>query len=164
MQLLDPPGEPQPLLEAPFEQTVPHISPNGSYLAYQSNDSGEWQIYVIPFPEGEGRWRVSVDGGLLPRWDPRGDQIYFVSDNDLMAAEVDTSGESFEHGPPHRLFSGSDVGTDLVPERIGATYYYDVAPDGQRFLVVRGVAQGRSDVVLVQNWWTEFESVETRGP
>ena len=156
VQQLEPLEEPNALLEAPFEQSLPKISPDGRFLAYQSDVSGEFEIYVIPFPEGEGRWPVSNDGGRLPRWDRRGDQIYFVRDNDLMAVDVDTS-EEFEHGTPYKLFSGADVETDLLPGLFGFNYYFDVAPDGQRFLVVKGVGQGRSDVVLVRNWWAEFE-------
>jgi len=140
--------DPFPLLKTPANEALPRLSPDGRYVAYQSDASGRWEVYVRPFPKGEGRWQVSVDGGRSARWSPAGGEIFFVSGNDLMAADVSVS-PTFQVKAPHRLFAGEAVGTRLtLPTRIES--FYDVAPDGQRFVVVRGVGMGTSDVVLAE--------------
>lgn len=79
-------------------------------------------------------------------WNPQGGELFYVSGNDLMAVEI-AGKPVFRVGTPHRLFGGGDVGTRLsLPRYI--EYFYDVAPDGRRFAVVRGVGMGTSDVVL----------------
>jgi dipeptidyl aminopeptidase/acylaminoacyl peptidase len=142
------PDEPFLLLGTKANEALPRISPDGRFVAYQSDASGRWEVYVQPFPRGEGRWQLSAGGGRQPLWNPRGGEIFFVSGNDLMAVDVAVQ-PTFRVGTPRRLFGGAAVGTNLslptVMER-----HYDVAPDGRRFVVVRGVGKGTSDIVLAE--------------
>jgi hypothetical protein len=140
--------EPFPLLRTPSNEALPRISPDNRFVVYQSDTSGRWEVYVQPFPNGEGRWQVSVQGGRNPVWSPVGNEIFFVSGNDVMAADVSLE-PGFRVGAPHRLFSGEAVGTRLsLPTRIES--FFDVAPDGRRFVVVQGVGMGTSDVVVAE--------------
>ena len=150
-------SEPTVFLATPAEETLPQISPEGRFIAYQSNTSGRWEVYVRPFPEGDGRSQVSVDGGVTPRWSPQGDEIFYVADNALMAVPVETE-PGFVAGAPKMLFRGDDVGTDLLAVVIQNRRLYDVAPDGERFVVVQGAGQGTSEMVLVENWFAEFQN------
>jgi len=75
---LDPPGEPSLLLGTKANEAMPQISPDGTLLAYQSDASGRWEVYLQPFPGGEGRWQVSTSGGLHPKWNRRGGELFFV--------------------------------------------------------------------------------------
>jgi Tol biopolymer transport system component len=140
------PDEPFLLLRTKANEALPEISPDGKFVAYQSDASGRWEVYVQPFPAGEGRWQVSAGGGRHPLWNPQGGELFYVSGNDLMVVEI-AGKPAFRVGTPHRLFGGGDVGTSLSLPRY-LERFYDVAPDGRRFAVVRGVAMGTSDVVL----------------
>ena len=70
--------KPFPLLQSPFTELFPQVSPDGKWLAYQSNETGRTEIYIKPFPEGPGKWQVSTDGGKFPRWRGDGKELYFV--------------------------------------------------------------------------------------
>jgi len=147
---MDKPDEAFLVLQTPANEARPVLSPDGKLLAYQSDTSGRWEIYVQPFPTGEGRWQISVDGGQHPTWNPTGDELFFTSGNDLMAVDV-VMETDLQIGTPARLFSGQDVGTNLrVPRMIESLY--DVAPDGNRFIVIQGVGMGASDIVLSDGW------------
>ena len=101
-----------------------------------------------PFPDGEGRWQVSTGGGQAPMWNPQGGELFFVSDNDMMVASFATRPE-VRVGAPRLLFSGEALGTRLsVPRHIERMYA--VAPDGNRFVVVKGTRMGTTDLVLAE--------------
>jgi eukaryotic-like serine/threonine-protein kinase len=143
------PNEPFPLVHTKANEALPRISPDGKFVAYQSDASGRWEVYIQPFPRGEGRWQVSANGGRQALWNPRGGELFFVSGNDLMAVDVAVQ-PTLSVGTPRRLFGGEALGTNLslpaVMER-----NYDVAPDGRRFVVVQGVGKGTSDIVLAED-------------
>jgi hypothetical protein len=120
------------------------FSPDGHWVAYQSNASGRFEIYVAPFP-GPGRSSpISSGGGQSPRWRPDGKEIFFAGPNrTLMAAEVAIKSGSVEVGAVRPL--GIPAGT--------GTYGYDVSADGQRFLVaVPREQKSQAPLTLVQNW------------
>jgi eukaryotic-like serine/threonine-protein kinase len=145
---VDKPEEAFPLLRTKANEAFPRISPDGTLVAYQSDASGRWEVYVQPFPRGEGRWQVSVGGGRHASWNPRGGELFFVSGNDLMVVDVSLE-PRFRSGTPRRLFAGDAVGLNLVATERGLIErLYDVAPDGRRFVVVRGLGRGTSDLVL----------------
>jgi dipeptidyl aminopeptidase/acylaminoacyl peptidase len=145
---MDKPQAPFPLLRTKANEAFPRISPDGGFVAYQSDASGRWEVYVQPFPRGEGRWQVSVDGGRDALWNPRGGEILFVSENGLMAADVALE-PRFRSGTPRRLLDARATGLNLVAtETAVVERNYDVAPDGRRFVVVRGLGKGTSDMVL----------------
>jgi serine/threonine-protein kinase len=143
---------PQPLVESRFDEFAPALSPNGRWLAYVSNESGNQEVYVRPFPETTAaRWLVSVDGGSEPLWGPRGaDLFYRTVRGDAMVVEV-TSGPTFAYGTPRLLFRGPEYGTDLYHSM------WDVAPGGERFVMIRGEGAEDTELVLVLNWLEELK-------
>jgi eukaryotic-like serine/threonine-protein kinase len=147
-------GEPIELFQAAGDDSVPRISPDGRYVAYVSHESGSPEVYIRRFPKGDGKWQVSARGGNHPRWSRRGDRLFYREGMaDLMEVEI-TNGPSLRLGVPHRLFSAATAGVDLSdPVR------YDVAPGGNRFLMVRNVGQDAhpASIVVVENWIAEFE-------
>jgi dipeptidyl aminopeptidase/acylaminoacyl peptidase len=140
----------RPLLRTPANEALPKLSPTGGYVAYQSDETGRWEIRVRPFPEGEGQWQVSVNGGERPTWSRRGDELFYIEGNTLMAVPIRTAG-GFEAGAPRALFTGEQLGTELNPPLNGFTDFYDVGVDGQRFLVVQGIGRGPSQMVLAED-------------
>jgi hypothetical protein len=109
---------------------------------------------VKPFPGGEGKSQVSIAGGTVPHWSRRGDELFFVSGNDLMAVHVQTK-PSLVLGQPQKLFSRRLVGADR-PE--GLYDSYDVSADGQRFVMLQSDEQQTTSqkLTVIQNWFAEF--------
>ena len=144
-------GEPYPYLKTTFFEGWPVFSPDSRWLAYNSNESKKWEVYVAPFPNHTGKWQVSTNGGSHPRWSSDGGKIYYLDYKDkIMVAEVDGSGASLKVGQVQPLFQ-----IDIAWRR-GSVY--DVFPDGERFLVnARPAAQSNSQVVLVLNWAEELK-------
>jgi serine/threonine protein kinase/Tol biopolymer transport system component len=152
-------GERKPVLflQTPFHEGLPVLSPDSRYIAYVSNESGRFEVYVKPFPQGEGKWQVSVNGGVYPRWNRRGTELFYVEGNTLMAAPVETQSR-FRVGSPQTLFTGEQVGTSLLYD--GSAFYpsYDVTADGQRFVIVQPVGRSiTTPIMVVENWAAEFK-------
>ncbi|HUP52353.1 MAG TPA: protein kinase [Longimicrobiales bacterium] len=151
--------EPVPLMTAEYDETEPAVSPDGRWIAYQSNETDRFEVYVRPFPNvQDGRWQVSTEGGTSPRWAGDGRELFFKDDRrNLVVASVDAAGGSFRAGRPEVLFS---IPSDIV---VGSalTMPYDVTADGERFLMARvaGDTSGGGTApsfVLVQNWVQEL--------
>ena len=124
------------------------FSPNGRYVAYQSDETGRFEIYVATFPGVGSRWQVSQNGGVEPRWSRDGKELfYFAPDNRLMAAQMKTDGTSLDVGIIQPLFQARAT---------GFTYRYDMANDGKRFLVVGGLPQDLSPITILTNWTVEL--------
>lgn len=125
------------------------FSPNGRYVAYESNESGEFEVYVKRFPATEERWQISTEGGSEPRWSPDGRELFFLRDEMLYAAAVATQ-RDFTVGEITPLFSCPN----LQGRRFSS---YDVGPDG-RFAVV-DLAEGppQPAIRVVLNWFSEFQ-------
>jgi len=142
-------GSSQPVLfsHSDNNESDPHVSPNGRFVAYASDESGRDEVYVRPFPNGDAKWQVSTAGGARPRWSAGGNKLFFVHEHDLMDVNVSLT-PSFTFSSPQKLFS-----TETIDPGNG----YDVARDG-RFLMVEELDQGKSGgpMVLVQNWLSEF--------
>jgi serine/threonine-protein kinase len=136
------------------------ISPNGRWLAYQSNQSGDWEIYVQPFADRNGaRSAVSTNGGTQPRWSPDGRELYYVSPrSEMMRAPVGT-GAAWSRATPQVLF---DARPYFLGSSLGSPYFmYDVAKDG-RFLMVKPVAGSKTrgttaNLVVILNWFEELK-------
>ena len=132
-----------------FSEREPSFSPDGKWLAYCSNESGEYKVYVVPFPGPGGKWQVSPAGGCNPRWRRDGKEIfYFSPDNKVMSAEVKTGGSKFEVGAVHALFETRSYGI------FGR---YDVTADGQRFIVPYEAGKPTAAITLVVNWDAELK-------
>ena len=125
------------------------FSPDGKWVAYASNESGKWEIYVTSFPEGRGRWQVSTGGGEQPRWRGDGKELFYLSlDGKMMAAPV-VSGTNFDSGTPVALFQTAP----REPVSVMDMFVYDVSRDGQRFLVNTQVKQADTQpMTVILNW------------
>lgn len=136
---------------APFVTDDTVFSPDGRYVAYESNESGDFEVYVKPFPSGEQRWRVSTDGGRLAKWAPEGSYLYFTSNDTLHRVPVQTS-DSFAFGAAEELFARDSF---MAARRYPS---YDVGT-GERF-VVSGPLGGprRRAIRVTQNWFAELRT------
>jgi eukaryotic-like serine/threonine-protein kinase len=135
-----------PFAPAGNDATMSRFSPDGRFIAYAASDGITRNIYVASFPDGAGRWQVSLAGGEEPRWNANGKEIfYFAPDNTLMAATVTARRGALDVGERTPLFR-----TDMAQS---VSWRYDVARDGQRFLVNTSSGQeGRTPITLVINW------------
>jgi Tol biopolymer transport system component len=139
--------KPSPFVQAAYSAREAFFSPNGRYIAYTSNESGHFEIYVQTFPDRTGRWQVSTSGGTHPRWRRDGKELFFVSGQKLMAVDVNTAAPQFEAGIPKPLFEADFLSGTYSPS------IYAPTADGQRFLAVIPVAQQSiSPVTVVTNW------------
>jgi Tol biopolymer transport system component len=131
----------------------PEVSPDGRYLAYQSNESGPDEIYVRPFPRvNDSVWHVSTGGGTRPAWAINGRQLFYLdSTNALTAVSVQRSGGTLVFGNPARLF-------DYTADRPYSARDYDVAADGRFLIVKRPRSRDRrpAALVVVLNWFEEL--------
>jgi len=151
-------GKPQPFLRTSSNQTAPRFSPDGHFIAYASNESGRYEIYVRPYPGPGGKWQISTDGGGEPVWNPKGRELFYRNGNKMMAVDVTTEG-TFSAGKPRVLFEGGYVPTPRsFPD-------YDVSPDGQRFLMLKANDQGQSpeQINVVLNWLEELKQKAPTG-
>ena len=140
-----------------FDGAWPEFSPDGRYLAYQSDESGRIEVYVRPFPQvNSGLWQISMAGGTRPAWARSGRELFYLDEsNTLTAVPVQTSGSTFSAGTPAKVFD-TKYATPFPPRN------YDVSPDGQRFLMVKdhpAPAQTGTPVsmILVQSWTEELK-------
>ncbi|MEP7273037.1 MAG: hypothetical protein ABI882_16170, partial [Acidobacteriota bacterium] len=142
--------KPVPFLQTPFDEASARFSPDGRWIAYVSNESGNREVYVQTFPASGGRWPISAKGGDSPRWRRDGKEIFYVDpDAKVMAVEVKT-GSAFEAGIPKVLF---DVGALRSTFRGG----YAVTADGQRFLFVSRGEETDPSLAVVVNWTVELK-------
>jgi Tol biopolymer transport system component len=144
------------LIATPFEERGGVVSPNGRWLAYESNTSGQFEIYVRPFPSvADGQWLVSTGGGVEPLWAPNGQELFYrTPDGAVMAARVDPSASTWSAGTPAQLVAGAYfTGGGNVSRQ------YDVTADGQRFVMIKeGGGDGVSrNLALVLNWTEELK-------
>jgi Tol biopolymer transport system component len=125
------------------------FSPDGKWVAYASNESGKWQIYVTSFPDARGKWQVSTNGGEQPRWRADGKELFFLSSDSKMMAAAVTTGATFDAGLPAALFQSNP----RQPVSTNDQFVYDVSRDGQRFLILTQLKQSETaPVSIVLNW------------
>ena len=138
-----------PFLQSNFSAREATFSPDGKWLAYCSNESGEYRVYVVPFPGPGGKWQVSRGDGRGPLWRRDGKELFYLSaDNKLLAVTVDASGSTFSAGDAHVLFDSQSYG-------VFARYYNSA--DGQRFVVVYEGSQPSSTLTFISNWTAEVK-------
>jgi dipeptidyl aminopeptidase/acylaminoacyl peptidase len=126
------------------------FSPDGHWVAYQSSESGRYEIYVRPFPGPGGQFPISTTGGVYPRWSPDGKEVYYIApDAKLMAVPISATATMFEAGTPTTLFQTRRVGGGR--NVTGRSHQYDVAPDG-RFLINVEATSGTPPITLLLNW------------
>ena len=141
---------PRVVANTPAEETLAQFSPDGRWVAYQTNESGRFEVVVQPFPGAGGKWQVSTAGGVAPRWRADGRELYFLAPNaTMMAVPVTAAGTSFETGTPVALFPTRIVEGGTVTQNRAQ---YAVARDG-RFLINQPVADATAaPITLILNW------------
>jgi Tol biopolymer transport system component len=152
-----------PLLHEKHNETAPRISPDGRWIAHISDETGQNEIYVRPFPEVDGgRWQVSTSGGIGPLWSPDGKELFYRSGDAVMAISVETE-PTFSLGISKILFRGSYISTIS-----GNPEMWDMHPDGKRFLMMKEATSDASvegtsppKINIVLNW---FEELKERVP
>jgi Tol biopolymer transport system component len=137
-----------PFLQTAANESAAKLSPDGRYIAYMSNETGRDEIYVRPFPAGERKWPISTDGGRQVRWRRDGRELFYTRDGELFGVPVQP-GPEFRPGAPSRLFPNPAFHEPY------ADAHYDVAPDGERFLVPERLG-GERKIHIVQNWFAAF--------
>ena len=153
------------LIESPADERNPTISPDGRWLAYGSNETGGYEVYVQRFPDGGGRQPASVGGGHSPRWSADGQSLTYTraaAGPPIAVTRVSVAGGEGESEP---LTFGNPA--DLFPfnyfSNPGGQWWFDMTPDGERFLVISTGAEDVSDasisdqIIVVQNFFTELE-------
>jgi hypothetical protein len=145
----------QPLIVLPGWQSNAEVSPEGNWIAYESGESGTYQIYVQPFPDVQaGRWQISTTGGTYPVWARNGAELFYLDrDRRLTAVPIHTMPQ-FTPGAPATILAGQYFAG--LPTRT-----FDVSPDAQRLLMLRNDASHASaaaSIVVALNWFDELKA------
>ena len=145
----------------PFQETDPAFSTDGRWVAYTSNESGQQQVYIRPYPSGSGRWQVSDAGGGFPRWSRDGRELFYRVNGGVMSVSVEAVGDGVQTGKPTLLFRGDfRGGADGLGITSNVFADYDVAPDGRSFVLFPmsgGTGSDRAGLVtFVSNWFDEI--------
>ena len=147
--------EVRPFVATPAAEALNALSPDGKWSAYFSDESGNSEIYVQPFPDGGSRFTISNNGGVHPVWSPDGHSIFYNLGPKMFAVDVTTDSE-FDHGAPYELFDHAYYD--------GAERQFDIAPDGERFLMIdtnQDAAAAAPRINIILNW---FEELKERVP
>ncbi|MDX1385724.1 MAG: hypothetical protein R3190_18880, partial [Thermoanaerobaculia bacterium] len=147
-------AEPRPLLDSPYRELHPTLSPGGDALAYTSDETGTVEVYIQDFPRLGNKVKVSNGGGTEPLWTRGGAELVYRTDSHLMAVAVTADPVTGERrvGEPRPLFDDRYLKGEL-----GQTANYDVAADGERFLMIELEDPGKQEIVVVLDWFTELE-------
>jgi len=150
--------EPRPFITSPHFEGRAKFSPDGKWVAYVSDELGPLHVYVSPYPEPDVRWLVSgEEGGAEAVWSPDGKELFYRSGDQMMVVSVQTQ-PTFRFSRPEVLFEGSYVTT-----RFGGGYaYYDIAPDGQRFVMIKEEDTAPAQINVVLNWFEELKRLVPR--
>jgi Tol biopolymer transport system component len=146
-------AEPRVLLGSRFNEALADISPDGRWLAYASDESGRSVVYVRSYPDLERKWQISTSGGIEPAWSRDGTELFYRYQDGLrMMAVPITTEPDFLPGGPEQLFEG-----EYLPSP-GWGRNFDVAPDGQSFVMVEQVLPEdiKAELQVVVNWFTKL--------
>jgi serine/threonine protein kinase/Tol biopolymer transport system component len=140
------PGNPQPKpwLQTPSNEYLGVFSPDDRWVAYESDESGRFEIYIDTFPERHGKVRISANGGMVARWGAGGRELFYVSPESKLMAVSLKAGSAAEPSTPRELFTLDVFDPDVSP--------YEVAPDGQSFLTIGTPAHASEPLTLIVNW------------
>ena len=151
---------PVPVVATTFTEMSPALSPDGRWLAYTSNETGEDAIYVVPFPNtSAGKWAISTGAGTEPLWSHRGNELFYRDGSgnlrdgsgNLVAVAVNTT-PRFSLGRSTALFSAAGFTSFRFTPK------YAVAPDDQRFLMIRPLETSTDKLIVVENWFEELRA------
>jgi hypothetical protein len=151
-------GKPQLFLGTPFTEAQPAFSPDGLWLAYTSNESGTFEVYVRPFPGPGGKWQISKGGGFAPLWSRDGRDLLFETlDQRVMTVGYSAKGDSFAPGKP-RVWSE----TRLL--NLAGLPVYDLAPDGKRLAAVLASGEAGGEPTHLTFLLNFFDELRRRAP
>lgn len=147
--------KPRPFLQTPSNEIGARFSPDGRWIAYMSNESGQSEVYVQAFPGPGGKWKISTEGGVEPVWSRSSRELFYRNGDQMMAVDV-AAQPAFNASKPRVLFKGQ---FDNIPWEAN----YDVSADGQRFLMIQAeeTIAGASKIQVVLNW---FEDLKRKVP
>ena len=148
--------KPVPIRPSEFNERHGQLSPDGRWIAYQSDEAKTWQVFVQGLPPSSGRWQISTSGGGQPRWRRDGKELYYLTpDLKLMAVDMKTSGGALEPGTPRPLFQTKiAIPPSQSASNLDGDWQYDVSADGSRFLMVsRTEGTEAPPVTVVLNWF-----------
>ena len=144
-----------PFVATPFRESDGRFSPDGKWIAYVSDESGQPEIYVQPFPGPGGKLRISTSGGSMPIWSHDGRELFFIAPGGRLMRAGIKLGPEFEIEVPQLLF------VTQIKQIEGSLVFpqmYDVSPDGQRFLINTLLEEeDASPITLVINWFEELK-------
>jgi Tol biopolymer transport system component len=144
--------KPIPVVATEAGEDQGQFSPDSRWVAYKSDAGGGNEIYVRPFPPAEsgGQWKVSNNGGVQPRWNRSGKELFYIApDGKLMAAEVSTAGGTFKSGTPQPLFDSQIFGGGNT----SSAMRWDLTPDGKKFLIITQATENSSSpMTVILNW------------
>ena len=138
-------GKAERFLAGPGNTIDGEISPDGKFVAYASDESGEWEIYVTTFPGANGKWQVSSSGGVEPRWRGDGKAIFFIGPKQLLTEATVSSEGAFSVTGERALFPVHS----RPPNSSTDMWTYDVTRDGKRFLVNQAVKPERAPPIHI---------------
>jgi serine/threonine-protein kinase len=147
-----------PNLVTPFNEETARLSPDGRWVAYLSDESGRYEVYVRPFPDaGGGKWQITTDGGQEIAWAPSGKELFYrtgAARERMMVVDIQAQ-TGFVPGRPRLLFSAPHFSRNVTgPD-------YGISPDGQRFLMIKApmpdTASSPQQLNVVLNWFDELK-------
>jgi hypothetical protein len=150
----------RPLLQEKHREVQPQISRDGRWVAYSSDESGQYEVWVRPFPVvDKDRWQVSNGGGDSPLWAPDGRELFYRSRDAAMAVPIRT-GADFSYETPKPLFRGTYVSADMSLNVL-ESHPWDISPDGKRFLMMQETEPAADAIPrkinIVLNWIEELK-------
>jgi len=136
--------KPYSFRQTPFSEANAMFSPDGHWVAYTSDELGQNEVFVAPFPDGGMRYRISIAGGATPQWRSDGKEVFYAADGKLVSAPVTLRNDSIDVGVVKLLFD--------LPGGASTGYSWDVTPDGQRILIKEPADESAASLTLVVNW------------
>jgi hypothetical protein len=151
---LDDKQEPTPIRNTEFSESDPTFSPDGRFVAFMSDESGEFEIYVQRFPGSGAKLQVSTDGGWYPLFGRTGHELFYQATTSegatrFLVVDYGIEGGEFRLSRPRELFRG--------PYAMGPRPQYDISPDGEHVVALRREDSGPPTVTFVLNWFAELE-------
>jgi serine/threonine-protein kinase len=154
---LDGSGKVSVVIATPANELNAEVSPDGKWLSYDSNESGQFEVYVRPYPNvGEARWKISLRGGRQPLWSPDGRELFYRDFSGAVMAVSVSDVAGFSAGEAMKIIDGSAYMGD---GQFGSARTYDVSPDGRRLLMIKrgDLNSDAGTIVVVVNWFEELE-------
>ncbi len=140
-------GKARPFITSTAVERFPRISPDGRWLAYTSNESGRYEIYVQRFPEGSGKWQISTRGGEGVRWRGDGKELFYFNAGEIFAVPIEVRDGRLASGVPQTLFTVASLNS----------HSWDVTADGQRFLIPVAAETASTQIKVFSNWQTALQ-------